>query len=254
MIENSLKHRLNAGEVLLGAFSTIHHTAVIEIMGLSGIDFVILDGEHSGLTPETAETLYIAAERRNLNCVTRIGENNPQRIQKFLDSGAQSVLIPMIDSKADAQSVVDAVKYEPIGKRGLAAARVSDWGLSPGGLPEYVKHANNETFIAVQIETSDAVKNLDAILDVDAVDLIFFGPSDLSSSLGLSGQVTHPDVIKLIEDLSARAQSAGKKTGTIARDAQAINHWRERGFQFLCTGVNNLFVNGIQGYLEAARS
>ena len=254
MIDNNLKKRLKAGEVLFGAFSTIHHTSVVEMMGLSGIDFVILDGEHSGLTPETAETLYIAAERRELSCVTRVGENTPQRLQKFLDSGAQSVLIPMIDSAADAQSVVDAVKYEPAGKRGLAAARVSDWGLSPGGLPEYVKQANDETFIAVQIETQAAVQNIDDIINVPEVDMIFFGPSDLSSSLGLSGQVTHPDVLKLIEDLGAKAKAAGKITGTIARDAGAINHWRERGFQFLCTGVNNLFVNGIQSYLDAGRS
>jgi len=251
MRENQLKQRLQNGEVLLGAFNNINHTAIVEILALAGIDFVILDGEHSSLTPETAETLYIAAERRDLSCVTRIGENTPQRIQKFLDSGANGVLIPLVNSAADAQQVVDAVKYTPLGKRGLAASRVSDWGLNPGGLPAYVEHANRETFIAVQVETEQAIDNIDEINSINEIDMIFFGPSDLSTALGIPGQATHSDVISLIERLGKRAQEAGKITGTIARDKAALDHWKSHGFQFLCTGVNNLLASGIKSFVES---
>ncbi|MBI1729145.1 aldolase [Candidatus Acetothermia bacterium] len=254
MKKNDFKERLHTGEVLFGAFSTISHPAIVEIMALAGMDFVILDGEHSSLTPESAENLYRAAELRGIGCVTRIGENNQQHMQKFLDSGAGSVLIPLVNSREEAERVVDAVKYGPIGSRGLAASRASDWGLIPGGLPEYVKHANEETFIAVQVETFEAVENFDHILAVEHIDMIFFGPSDLSSSLGLPGQTTHPKVVTLIEDLGRRTKKADKLTGTIARDGQQVKHWRGLGFQFLCTGVNNLFANGIASYLKEAKS
>ncbi len=254
MKKNNLKARLKQGEVLYGAFSTINHAAIVEIMALAGMDFVILDGEHSSLTPESAENLYRAAELRDLSAVTRIGENNPQHMQKFLDSGAMSVLMPLVNTKADAEQVVAAVKYVPIGSRGLAASRASEWGMAAGGLTEHVKRSNQETFIGVQVETQQAVDHLDEILAIEHIDMIFFGPSDLSAALGLPGQTTHPDVVALIERLGKRVKDAGKVTGTIARDGQQIKRWRERGFQFLCTGVNNLFASGIVSYLKDAKN
>ncbi|OGF53274.1 MAG: hypothetical protein A2Z21_01160, partial [Candidatus Fraserbacteria bacterium RBG_16_55_9] len=226
--KNMMKERLRKGEALVGAFSTIHAPSLIELLGILGMDFVILDGEHSSLTPETAEELYRAAELRSLSCVTRIGENHPQVMQKFLDSGALSVLMPLVNTKEDAQRVVDAVKYPPVGKRGLAASRASDWGLIPGGLASHVKVSNEETFIAIQVETREAVKNLKDILSVEYVDLIFFGPSDLSSSLGLPGQTTHPEVVSLIEKLGKETLAAGKLAGTIARTGEEYRYWQER--------------------------
>lgn len=251
MRENSFKKRLRNGEILLGAFSTIHNPAIVEIMALKGMDFVILDGEHSSLSPELAESQYRAAELRDIGCVTRISEINQQHFQKYLDSGANSVLVPLVNSKADAQVVVDAVKYPPAGKRGLAASRASDWGFAEGGISEHAASANEETFIAVQIETLQAAEQLEEIASLDEIDMLFFGPSDLSSALGIAGQTMHPEVITLIEELSERAKAAGKMTGTIARDGEQIKHWRDRGFQFLCTGVNNLLASGIDAYLAA---
>jgi len=251
--KNLMKERLRNGETLVGAFSTIHSPALVELLGLLGMDFVIVDGEHSSLTPETAEQLYRAAELRNLACVTRIGENHPQVIQKFLESGALNVMIPLVNSKEDAQRVVHAVKYPPLGKRGLAASRASDWGLLPGGLAEQVRVSNEETFIIIQVETLDAVKNYHEVLSVEHVDLVFFGPSDLSSVLGVPGQTTHPQVISLIENLGQQALAVGKAVGTIARTGEEYRHWRERGFRWLCTGVNHLFANGVQSFLKSTK-
>jgi 4-hydroxy-2-oxoheptanedioate aldolase len=252
--QNSMKQRLRKGETLVGAFSTLHLPALVELLGLLGMDFVIVDGEHSGLTAETAEELYRAAELRRISCVTRIGENHPQVIQKFLDSGALSVMIPLVNTPEDARRAVDAVKYPPIGKRGLAASRASDWGLLPGGLAEHVKTSNQETFIAIQVETQQAVERFPEILAIEHVDLIFFGPSDLSSTLGLPGQTTHPEVLSRIERLGQQARAAGKATGTIARTAEEYHYWRERGFQWLCTGVNNLFASGVHHYLKGIKN
>lgn len=253
MLRNPMKERLKRGEVLTGAFSNIHAAAVVEILALLGMDFIILDGEHSALTPKRAEELYRAAELRGIPTVTRIGENHPQVIQKFLESGAASVLVPLVNTKEEAERVVHAVKYPPLGKRGLAPSRASEWGLAPGGLAEHVKTSNEETFIAVQVETRQAVENFEEILSVDHVDLIFFGPSDLSSSLGLPGETTHPQVVSLIEKLGREALSAGRAVGTIARTGEECRFWRERGFQWLCTGVSNLLASGVESYLKAIK-
>ncbi|MCS6936445.1 MAG: aldolase/citrate lyase family protein [Candidatus Bipolaricaulota bacterium] len=252
-MKNSLKERLYKGETLFGAFSTIHSATLIELLGLLGLDFVILDGEHSGLTPERAEDLYRAAELRQLACVTRIGEQHPQVIQKYLESGALNLLFPMVNTKADAQRLIEAVKYPPVGKRGLAAARVSHWGFGSGGLTEHVRLSNQETLIALQIETLEGIENLSEILSVQEADVIFFGPSDLSSALGIPGETQHPRVVSLIEDLGAKARAAGKIVGTIARTPEAYRHWKSKGFQWLCTGVQNLIADGVQSFLRAIR-
>ncbi len=251
---NVMKERLKKGEALVGAFSTIHSPALVELLGILGMDFIILDGEHSSLTAETAEALYRAAEVRGLPCVTRIGENHPQVIQKFLESGAWNVMIPLVNTKEDAERVVAAVKYPPIGKRGLAASRASEWGLIAGGLAAHVKTSNEETFIAVQVETQEAVKHFSDILSVEHIDLVFFGPSDLSSALGFPGQTTHPHVLSLIEKLGQQAIAAGKFVGTIARTAEEYHHWQKRGFQWLCTGVNNLFASGVESLLKGIKA
>ncbi len=254
MIEkNALKERLQQGEALIGAFVNIFSPELIELLGLLGLDFVVLDGEHTALTPETAVELYRAAELRGLPCVTRIGVNHPQVIQKYLESGALSVLIPLVNAPEDAQRAVEAVKYPPLGRRGLATSRVSDWGLGPLTLAEHVKRSNEATLVAVQIETQQAIERFDEILAVEGIDLIFFGPSDLSASLGLPGQPAHPRVISLIEQLGARAREMGKWTGTIAHTPEAARRWRSQGFQWLCTGISDLIARGVREHLKSIR-
>lgn len=250
MRPNRMKQRIQDGESLVGAFVNVPHPELVEILGLSGIDFVIVDAEHTSLTPKLAEELIRAAELHDVTPVARVGRNDPQTIQKFLESGAQGVLIPLVNTGDDAQRVVDAVKYPPIGKRGLAPSRTSQWGLGEGGIGQHVEDANRETFIGVQIETHEAVDHFDDIANTDHVDLIFFGPSDLSTALGLPGQAQHPDVIRIIERLSQHAREAGKAVGTIAQNAEAAQRWRESGIQWLCTGTSGLFAKGVRSYLD----
>ena len=253
MRKNRMKERLKAGEVVVGAFNTLHAPAVLEILGLVGLDFVIVDAEHSPVTPETAENLYRAAELRDLSLVTRIGENSQQVIQKFLDAGSPGVLIPLVNTRGEAQSVVDAVKYPPVGKRGLAGTRSAEWGLT-SSMADYVKEANQETLVAVQVETLESVKNFDEIASLDHIDVIFFGPSDISSSLGYPGELRHPEVLSLIERLGKETVKAGKAAGTIARDGSECKYWKDRGFQWLCTGVSGFLTQGTRSYLKDANA
>lgn len=253
MRPNRMKQRIQDGESLIGAFVNVAHPELVEILGLSGIDFVIVDAEHTSLTPTQAEELIRAAELHDVTPVARVGRNDPQTIQKFLESGAQGVLIPLVNTGEDAQRVVEAVKYPPLGKRGLAPSRTSQWGLGEGGIGQHVEDANRETFIGIQIETHEAVDQFDAIVATEHVDLVFFGPSDLSTALGLPGQTRHPDVVRIIEKLSQHAHDAGKAVGTIAQNGEAAERWRQNGIQWLCTGTSGLFAKGVRSYLDDVR-
>ncbi len=247
MRKNRMKEKLKAGEAVIGVFNNLQAPSVVEIMAIMGMDFVIVDAEHTSITPETAENLYRAAEVRDITPVTRIGENSQQVIQKFLDAGSQGVLIPMVNTGADARRVVDATKYPPVGKRGLAGTRSASWGLV-GSTAEYVKQANEEMLVAVQVETLQAVEGYKDILAVDEIDVLFFGPADISSSMGYPGQAKHPEVLSLIDKLNEQALAAGKATGTIARDLDDFIYFRQRGFQWLCSGTSNMLAAGAQHY------
>lgn len=252
MRTNKMKAKLKAGEVVVGAFNNIQVPAAVEIAGLLGMDFLIVDAEHTAITPETAEDLYRAAELRDISIVTRIGENSQQVIQKFMDAGSQGVLMPLVNTGEEARRVVDAVKYPPVGKRGMAGSRAAQFGIGID-FAQYVREANEQTLVAVQVETQQAIDNIDEILAVEGVDVIFFGPADISSSLGLHGQIKHPRVVSIIETLGQKARAAGKAVGTIARNVEDYAYYRERGFQWLCTGMSSLLAAGIQGYLSAIR-
>ncbi|MSQ14132.1 MAG: hypothetical protein EXR47_08455 [Dehalococcoidia bacterium] len=239
MRKNPLKAKLRNGEAIVGLFINLPSPALVEMTGLMGYDYVIIDGEHGIADLESCEHMVRAAEAVGITPLVRIAENDPQNILRYLDAGAMGVQIPMVNSKADAEAVVRSVFYPPKGRRGLAGVRASRYGIGMS-MPQYVGMANEELLAIVQIETTQAVANAKEICAVDGVDIIFIGPSDLSSSMGLAGQPTHPDVLRSIEAVGKVAQAAGKAAGTIARDAEAYEHWRAAGFQYLATGVTNL--------------
>ena len=248
MRANAMKEKLRGGRPVVGTFCNFPSPAIAEMLGLLGLDFLIVDCEHGSMTPEAAEHMYRAAEVRGLSTVTRVGENTPQVVQKYLEAGTQGVLMPMVSTVADAQRVIDAVKYPPIGKRGLAPGRPSDYGFTDMGA--YTEAANRETLVSIQIETNEGVDNIGEIVKVPHIDVVFFGPTDLSVALGIPGQSRHAEVISLIERLGRVALEAGTVVGTLARDREEYQDWRERGFLFLCTSVTNLLTGGARKYLE----
>jgi 4-hydroxy-2-oxoheptanedioate aldolase len=246
--KNPVKAKLKRGEPVIGILNNIQHPVVIEVLALAGIDFVILDGEHTTLSPETAEHMYRACELRGIIPITRIGENTQQVIQKFMDAGSMGVFMPLINNKEEAARVVASVKYPPIGRRGLAGSRAADFGM---GMPlgDYVRMANEETLITIQIETRDSFKNFSEIISLEQVDAVFFGPNDISTSLGYPGQARHPEVLELIERLGKEAIAAGKAAATISRNIEDYKYWRERGFLWFSTGPSQLLARGTEEYL-----
>jgi 4-hydroxy-2-oxoheptanedioate aldolase len=251
MRKNTMKEKLNAGKPTLGPMTSFPSPAMVETLGWLGYDFVVIDCEHGVIDYETAEHMIRAAELSNVTPVIRIGMNIQQHIQRYLEGGAAGVMIPLVNTGAQAQAVVDAVKYPPVGKRGLFGGRGSMYGIQP--IAEYVKQANEETFVCVQIETLEALERQDEIIRTPGVDCVFLGPGDLSSVLGVPGQMSHPKVVSTIEELTRKIVAAGKIAGTLVVDAQQASDWYAKGVRWMVGSTNRLFVAGVRKFLEDCR-
>ncbi len=250
-------HKLAGGllqilEAVAGAFCDLPSPTSVEILGYLGFDFAIVDAEHGISDYETCEHMIRAAEVSGITPITRVGLNLQQHILRYLDAGTMGVQIPLVNTREEAQGVMYSAKYPPTGGRGLAGVRAANYGLTMS-LGEYVKMANEEVMVVVQIETMRAVENLKEILAVDGIDVVFLGPTDLSSSMGLPGQTTSSQVVELIERCGREIVAAGKAAGTIARDPQAFKEWKARGFQYLCTGVSSFMAQAARTYIQGIR-
>ncbi|MBI4300156.1 MAG: hypothetical protein HY677_03395 [Chloroflexi bacterium] len=252
MRKNVTKAKIKAGETVYGVFCNLYSPAAVEVLGVLGFDFVIIDAEHGPMDVRACEEMIRAADATGVTPIVRVAVSLQQNILRHLDIGALGVQMPMINTKAEAEAVVASVKYPPVGKRGLAAVRANDYGFS-GSLGDYVKMANQETLVITHVETMEAVANLPAMLEVEEIDVIFIGPTDLSSSMGYPGQRQHPDVLAMIERLGKQIRAGGKAAGTIASDPMGIAWAKEKGFQYLATGITTLLGQAGRDYLKASR-
>ena len=252
MRENPLKVKFRKGEPVVGLFCNLPSPAAVEVLGLLGYDFVIIDAEHGVSDLETCEHMLRAAEVVGITPIVRVAVNLPQNILRYLDAGAMGLQIPMVNTRAEAEAVVAAARYPPLGRRGLAGVRANRYGVA-GSLGEYVQQANREVLVCVQLETRTAIQNAADIVTVEGIDVIFAGPSDLSAALGYPGQPTHPEVMAAVQGIGRLAQKAGKVAGTIARDGEAYAGWRREGFLYLASGIVSVLASGARALLEACR-
>lgn len=241
-MENRLKEKLNTGEFVIGPFMKLPSPAVVEIMGISGFDYVIIDCEHGPLNVLAAEDMVRAAHLAGISAVIRITENNPAMISRALDIGADAVQVPQVSTKKDAEDVVKAAKFSPLGERGVCRF-VRAAGYSSVDKTEYFEKANRETMVIIHIEGQEGVENLDDILTVDGIDVVFIGPYDLSQSLGIPGQVNHPLVEEKMKEVIKKAQSKGKCVGTFVDDVETGHKWMKLGVQYISYSVDTGIIH-----------
>ncbi len=264
--DNRLKYRLQNNLPLTGVVSGQYRdTDHIEMLGLLGYDFLWADAEHSSAGPDDVASMILAAERRGLPTLVRIGygyQNIIGHIQKYLVSGAQGILLPQCESREDVERVVQAVKFPPIGQRGLAGERWNGWGLSVDPttsenlpLSKCIESANQNSVVGVLIENQKGLDALDSILTVPELDMIFLAPTDLSANMGLHGQIRHPEVLKKIEDAGEKIQQFNEEhgdengkvsVGTLVLNAEDYAYWRERNFTVRCGVAQCMFVDGAK--------
>ena len=251
MNKNTLKQKLNEGKTTIGPFVGLPSPGMVETMGWMGFDFVVIDCEHGPMDFESAEHMIRAAELSGTTAILRIGLNEQQHIQRYMDAGAAGVMIPLINNAADGKKVVDAVKYPPMGKRGAFAGRNARFGLQD--MAEYIKESNEETFVSLQIETPEGIANADEIIATDNADAIFLGPGDLSVNFGIPGQTMSDQVVDSIQDLHERITAAGKHTGTLGVTAEQTIFWHERGVKWIVNSAPKFMQAGAADYLGAVK-
>ena len=237
MRENQLKRKLQRGETVIGPFMNCRYPAFIEIVGLAGFDFAIIDMEHGPLSTETAEDLCRAGQLAGLDPIVRVRKNDAPQIQRALDIGSAGVQIPQIEDKEGAQAAVRAAKYAPLGMRGMSLfTRAGDYTVH--GTAGVVENLNDEQIVIVHVEGIPGLQNLEEIVAVPHLDVIFLGPYDLSQSYGIPGQVNAPRVVRGMEEAVTKIRAAGKAVGTFAADVETAKRWIDAGVQYISLGVD----------------
>ena len=249
---NRMKAKLLAGEPVFGVSVMIPSPQLVEMVGAFGFDWVLLDCEHGTLTLESVELMAIAAEACGMTAIARPATCGADHILQVLDRGVMGVQVPHVNTAADAREVVAAVKYHPAGRRGLAAGTRAARYDAHGTMADYVREANEQTLIAIQLEDRAAIDNLDALLAVDGVDVFFIGPSDLSQSLGHPGNAKAAPVAEAIDRSLARIVAAGRIPGMPA-SAENVLEAQKKGVRYLYTHVPRLIAASAKAYLEQAR-
>jgi 4-hydroxy-2-oxoheptanedioate aldolase len=242
-----IKEKLNRGEFVVGPFMKSRDPAMVEIVGLAGFDFAILDMEHSALSIESVEDLIRMAAVRGIDSIVRVPETSESAISGPLDAGASGVLIPHVDTKKQAEEAVFLSKFSPLGERGMDVyARAADYSHLPKEI--YLKEANRRTLLIIQIEGKKGVENLDDILSVKGLDTIFVGPYDLSQSLGVPGEIDHPKVAEKIKQVVGKVRKAGLSLGIYVDDVETAKRWINLGVQFIALLMDTVI------FFQACRS
>ena len=240
-------------ELCLGLGVGLTDPLTSEIAADLGYDFTFIDLEHGAMTIETALAHVMAVRGSDTAPFIRVPWPDPVRIKPVIDLHPAGIIVPMVCTAEDAATAVAACKYPPKGIRGFAPCR----GIRFGGMstPEYVEHADDQTLVIVQIEHIEAVKNLDAILATQGIDTILIGPCDLSGSMGLLGQTTHPDVVATIDQIIARGRAAGLPVGLAGCPPDALVAWRAKGVAWLSLSVDWVLVHsGARALIDRART
>lgn len=250
---NKLKKTLKEGGAAIGTFVINESPDMVEVLALGGFDFIIIDTEHGPLSVETTKNLVRAAEYRGITPITRVTENTATQILRVLDIGSHGIQVPQVSTAEDAKKVVEASKYFPLGNRGMALARAADYG-NVNAL-DYFANANEETLVVVHCESKECFENLEEIVKVPGVDVIFFGPFDMSQSLGIPGQIDHPKIQEMTEKVIELTRKYGKAAGIFVPTAEKAKMRIQQGFQYIGFQVFDSFVlNACKREIAVAKS
>lgn len=235
LVRNDFKSGLVAGRQQIGLWCSLADPFAAELVAGSGFDWLLFDTEHSHAGVRDVLSQLQAVAPYPVSPVVRPPANDPVAIKRLLDVGAQTLLIPQVNTAEEARAAVSATRYPPEGVRGVAGlTRASRFGRIEG----YPQRAAEQLCVLVQLESAQALDHLDAIIGVEEVDGFFVGPSDLAASLGHVGNPSHPDVIAAIEDTITRVRNAGRPAGVLAADPALARRCIELGTTFTAVGID----------------
>jgi len=237
----NLKAKLKKNELTIGSWITLAHPAIAEIMAKAGFEWLVVDLEHSVITIREAEELIRIIELCGVTPLVRLSANDPVQIKRVMDAGAHGVIVPMVNSVEDAKKTVDAVYYPPIGSRGVGLARAQTYGADFEGYKAWLK---DNAIVIVQIEHIKAVNNLEEILAVDGVDGFIVGPYDLSGSLNIPGEFSHPEMLSALDRIKDISKRVKKPSGfhVVQPDVDMLIKKIDEGYRFIAFSVDFLFL------------
>lgn len=253
MRQNAMKRKLRSGEPVLGVSMMVPCPQIVEMIGKLGFDWVMIDCEHGSLSLESVELMIIAAEASGMVPIVRPQAGHPDAIAQVLDRGALGVQVPHVNTADDARRAVESAKHYPMGQRGLAVGtRSADYGLGLS-MADHVRQANEETLVCIQLEEAEALRNLEAITQVQGVDVFFVGPSDLSQSMGYPGQPNAPAVRAAISRAFAQIRAAGRTPGS-AGSAEQVAEYLDEGCLYLYTHLPRLLAYGTAQFMQTVKT
>ena len=236
----TLKERLNNGNEQFGTWCILPCPEVVSVLTKSGLDYVLIDFEHSPVSFETAQKMVMAAHAEGKYAVSRVGKLDEVEILRSLDINSDGIIIPHIESIEDIKTAIEYIKYYPEGNRGY-----SPYTFAGGYCVEknYTKNANKNILFGIIIESKKGIDNLDEILSSKDLDMVYLGAYDISISLGYPGQINHPEVIKVLDFCIEKIKKAGKIIGAMYHTKEDYEKFKKQGVNFLVYKVDSLMIN-----------
>lgn len=244
----SIKEKLNNKEQMFGTWCIIPSPEVVNVLCKSGLDYVIVDFEHSPVNHETAQRMVMAAHAEGKYAISRVGKLEEVEILRSLDIASDGIIIPHIETLDDVNKCLEFVKYYPEGNRGYSPyTRAGGYCVQK----DYTKKANKDVLFGIIIENKKGIDNLDEILSSPDLDLVYLGAYDISISLGLAGQINHPQVVEVLDACIEKIRKANKIAGAMYHTQENYEKFTKQGVDFLVYKVDSLIIN--EG-LEQVRS
>jgi 2-keto-3-deoxy-L-rhamnonate aldolase RhmA len=237
-VSPSLKDLLQNGKPLIGTLLTVASPEVAEALSLVGFDWIFIDLEHGSLSIQDAQRAVQAVANRSFTLI-RVPDGTPEHINRALDTGCSGIIVPFVNTESYARRVVSLAKYPPLGERSAGLGRAQGFGMNFAG---YLQSANLQTTVVVQIEHREAVANIDQILAVPGIDAAFIGPYDLSGSLGLLGQVSHPEVSGAVDSVRTACARSNSAYGIFCSTAEQAGNAINGGATLVAVGTDILHM------------
>jgi 2-keto-3-deoxy-L-rhamnonate aldolase RhmA len=239
--KNTLKEKLRRKELTIGSWLTIGNEITAELMARQRFDWLVIDIEHSAIDLSMTQNMVRIIELSGCVPLVRVGDNDPALIKRVMDMGAHGVIVPMVNSVEEAKKAVAAVKYPPLGTRGVGLARAQGYGTQ---FENYKKWVNKDSIVIVQIEHVNAVRNFEKIVTTEGVDAFIVGPYDLSGSLGYPGNFTHPLVKENLNKVISQSKKLKINAGihVIPPDYREVNKRIKEGYRFIALSLDTLLL------------
>ncbi|GAB4506612.1 MAG: aldolase/citrate lyase family protein [Anaerolineales bacterium] len=248
--ENRLKLKLKSGQPAFGVISTSTDSQLVELFGLAGYDYYMLDAEHGLLHPDRVVDVIRACELTGMTPFIRIGPKDPKLVLQYLDAGMMGVMMPDLRTASEVKMLVDAVKYPPVGKRGVGISRASSYMAYSGGAEKYIQFANEQTMVIPQFEDPALLDEFEAMISQPHVDAVVIGPRDLSLNMGFPDGANHPEVQEMIDKVFAICKKAGVAAGITAGTRADADNMIARGATMILGIAQVLIMNGSKDFLR----